>query len=293
MIQSQNKFNHSTKVIGVIGHPIKHSYSPLMHNIAFEIAGLNYIYLPFDVPAISLKDAMKGMIALGIKGFNVTIPLKEKIIPLLKDVSEEANIIGAVNTVVNDDGILRGYNTDVHGIVESLNPFKDDLAGAKVSVIGTGGAARSVIYSLIRTFKVGQINIINRTEQTAESLKEYFSVKMIHNDFKAHSLFPPDLVETFRNSKLIVNTTPMGMFPEVDDSATTIKESFMKGQIVFDVVYNPVKTKLLKLAENQGATIVTGLKMFVEQGAKSFELWTGEKMDKEKVYRAIESYLIS
>ncbi len=293
MIQSQNKFNHNTKIVGVIGHPIKQSYSPLMHNIAFEIAGLNYIYLPFDVPVNSLKDAMKGMIALGIKGFNVTIPLKEKILPLLKDVSEEANIIGAVNTVVNDDGILRGYNTDVHGVVESLNPFKDDLGGAKVSVIGTGGAARSVIYALIRTFKVGQINIINRTEQTAESLKEYFSVKMIHDDFKAHALFPPDLVETFRNSKLIINTTPMGMFPDVDDSATTIQESFMKGQIVFDVVYNPVKTKLLKLAESQGATIITGLKMFVEQGAKSFELLCGEKMPVEKVYRALESYLVS
>ncbi|MHB9039042.1 MAG: shikimate dehydrogenase [Melioribacteraceae bacterium] len=293
MIQSQNKFNHNTKIIGVIGHPIKQSYSPLMHNIAFEIAGLNFIYLPFDVPSNSLKDAMKGMIALGIKGFNVTLPLKEKILPLLKDVSEEANIIGAVNTVVNDDGILRGYNTDVAGIVESLNPFKDEIAGAKISVIGTGGAARSVVYALIRTFKVGQINIINRTEQTAESLKEYFSVKMIHNDFKAHALVPPDLVETFRNSKLIINTTPMGMFPDIDDSATTIKDSFMKGQIVFDVVYNPVKTKLLRLAESQGATIITGLKMFVEQGAKAFELWTGEQMEKEKVYRAIESYLIS
>jgi shikimate dehydrogenase len=293
MIQSQNKFNHNTKIVGVIGHPIKHSFSPLMHNIAFEISGLNFIYLPFDVPSNSLKDAMKGMVSLGIKGFNVTLPLKEKILPLLKDVSEEANIIGAVNTVVNDDGILRGYNTDVAGIVESLNPYKDEIAGAKISVIGTGGAARSVIYSLIRTFKVGQINIINRTEQTAESLKEYFSVKMIHSEFKAHSLVPPDLIDIFRSSKLIINTTPMGMYPEIDDSATTIKESFMKGQIVFDVVYNPVKTKLLRLAESQGATIITGLKMFVEQGARSYELWTGEEMEKEKVYRAIESYLVS
>jgi shikimate dehydrogenase len=293
MIHSQNKFTHNTKIIGIIGHPIKQSLSPLMHNISFDISGMNYIYLPFDVPANYLKDAMKGMVALGIKGFNVTLPLKEKILPFLKDVSEEASIIGAVNTVVNEDGILRGYNTDVFGVVESLNPFKDELAGARVSVIGTGGAARSVIYALIRTFKVGQINIINRTEQKAESLKEYFSAKMIHNDFKAYSLFPSDLVDTFRDSKLIINTTPMGMFPDIDDSATTIKESFMTGQIVFDVVYNPVKTKLLKLAESQGATIVTGLKMFVEQGAKAFELWTGEPMDREKVYRTIESYLTS
>ncbi len=292
-MQSQNKFNHNTKIVGVIGHPIKHSYSPLMHNIAFELSNLNYIFLPFDVPASSLKDVLKGMIALGIKGFNVTLPLKEKVLPLLKDVSEEVNIIGAANIILNDDGILRGYNTDVHGIVESLNPYKDELAGANISIIGAGGAARSVIYSLIRYFKVGHINIINRTEQTAESLKEYFSTKMLFGEFKAFQLVPPDLIETFRDSKLIINTTSMGMFPDIDDSATTIKESFMKGQIVFDVVYNPVKTKLLKLAESQGATIITGLKMFVEQGAKSYELWTGEEMQKEKVYRAIESYLVS
>ncbi|MEK6552162.1 MAG: shikimate dehydrogenase [Bacteroidota bacterium] len=292
-MQSQNKFNHNTKIIGIIGHPVKHSYSPLMQNIAFELTGQNYIYLPFDVPANSLKDALKGIVALGIKGFNVTLPLKEKILPLLKDASEEANIVGAVNTVTNEDGILRGYNTDVLGVVESLNPFKDEIAGAKVSVIGAGGAARSVIYALIRNFKVGHINIINRTEQTAESLKEYFSVKMLFNDFKTFPLFPPDLVETFRESKLIINTTSMGMYPGVDDSATTIKESFMKGQIVFDIVYNPVKTKLLKLAEAEGATIITGLKMLVEQGAKSYELWCGEKMPVEKVYRALESYLVS
>ena len=292
-MQSQNKFNHNTKIVGILGHPIKHSYSPLMQNIAFELTGQNYIYLPFDVPANSLKDALKGIVALGIKGFNVTLPLKEKILPLLKDVTEEANIVGAVNTVTNEDGILRGYNTDVLGVVESLNPFKDEIAGAKVSVIGAGGASRSVIYALIRNFKVGHINIINRTEQTAESLKEYFSAKLFFNDFKAFSLIPPDLVETFRDSKLIINTTSMGMYPEIDDSATTIKESFMKGQIVFDIVYNPVKTKLLKLAESQGSTIITGLKMLVEQGAKSYELWCGEKMPVEKVYRALESYLVS
>jgi shikimate dehydrogenase len=292
-MQSLNKFNHSTKIVGVIGHPIKHSFSPLMHNIAFELAGLNYIYLPFDVPSSSLKDVLKGMVALGIKGFNVTLPLKEKVLPILKDVSEEVNIIGAANTIINDDGTLRGYNTDVHGIVESLNPYKDELIGATVSVIGAGGSARSVIYSLIRHLKVAHINIINRTEQTAESLKEYFAAKMLFNEFKALPLVPPDLVETFRDSKLIINTTSMGMYPDVDDSATTIPESFMKGQIVFDVVYNPVKTKLLTMAESQGASIITGLKMFVEQGAKSYEMWTGQEMQKEKVYRAIESYLVS
>jgi len=292
-MQLQNKFNHNTKIIGVIGHPIKHSYSPLMHNIAFELSGLNFIYLPFDVPAASLKDALKGMLALGIKGFNVTLPLKEKIMPILKDVSDEASIIGAVNTVVNEDGVLRGYNTDVNGITESLATFKDELLGAEVTVIGSGGAARSAIYALIRNFKVGHINIVNRTEQTAESLKEYFSAKMLFSNFKAFPLFPPDLVSVFQSSKLIVNTTSMGMNPNVDDAATTIKESFVKDQIVFDVIYTPVQTKLLKLAQSQGARIVTGLQMFVEQGARSYELWTGEKMPVEKVLKTLQSYLVS
>ena len=292
-MQLQNKFNHNTKIIGVIGHPIKHSYSPLIHNIAFELAGNNYIYLPFDVPASTLKDALKGMLALGIKGFNVTLPLKEKILPLLKEVSEEASIIGAVNTVVNEDGILHGYNTDVNGINESLSPYKEELQGAEVTVIGAGGAARSVIYSLIRNFKAGHINIVNRTEQTAESLKEYFSAKMLFTNFKAFNLFPPDLVSLFQSSKLIVNTTSMGMFPNVDDAATTIKESFVKDQIVFDVIYTPVQTKLLKLAQSQGARTVNGLQMFVEQGARSYELWTGEKMPVDKVKKTLESYLIS
>jgi shikimate dehydrogenase len=292
-MQLQNKFNHNTKLVGVIGHPIKHSFSPLMHNIAFEFSDLNFIYLQFDIPANMLKDALKGMVALGIKGFNVTLPLKEKILPMLKEISDEASIIGAVNTVVNEDGILHGYNTDVNGITESLNPYKDELAGATVTVIGAGGASRSAIYALIRNFKVGHINIVNRTEQTAESLKEYFAAKMLYTNFKAYHLFPPELVDVFQSSKLIVNTTTMGMTPDIDDAATTIKESFVKDQIVFDVVYTPVNTKLLTLAKSQGARIVTGLQMFVEQGARSYELWTGEKMPVEKVMKTLKSYLVS
>lgn len=292
-MQSLNKFNHNTKIIGVIGHPIKHSFSPLIHNIAFELLDQNYIYLPFDVPTNGLKDALKGMLALGIKGFNVTLPHKEKIFSFVKEISDEAAIVGAINTVVNEDGILHGYNTDVTGIVESLNPYKDELAGATVTVIGSGGAARAIIFALIRIFKVGHINIVNRTEQKAESLKEYFASKMLYNEFKTFGLVPPDLVEVFRSSKLIVNATSMGMAPEIDDSATTIKESFNSDQIVFDVIYTPIKTRLLKIAHDQGARTINGLPMFIEQAAKSFELWTGEKMPTDKVKKTLISYLNS
>jgi shikimate dehydrogenase len=290
-MNSLNKFNHNTKIIGVIGHPIKHSFSPLMHNLAFDLMKLEYSYLPFDVPISSLKDALKGIVALGIKGVNVTLPLKEKIIDYLSDVSEEANVIGAVNTVVNENGVLRGYNTDVSGVFETLNPFKEEITGSSVTLIGAGGAARSVIYTLIRHFKPKEINIINRTEQKAESLKNYFSSKMLFDNIKTFSLIPPDLVDVFKNSNLIVNASSIGMSPEVDDSPTTIEECFQKGQIVFDVVYNPLKTKFLQIAENKGVRVVNGLRMFVEQGAKSFEMWTGEEFPKERIFKTLSSYL--
>jgi len=288
-----NKFNLDTKIIGLIGHPIKHTYSPLIHNMAFDLLGLNYIYLPFDIPLSNLKSAVKGMVALGIKGFNVTIPHKENIIPFLKNVSDEANIVGAVNTVVNENGFLSGYNTDVNGIIESLIPFKDEITGNEVSLIGAGGAARSVIYALIRHFKPNRINIINRTEQKAESLKEYFSSKMLYKNFKSYELFPPDLVSVLRDSKLIVNSTAIGMSPEIDDTPINLPQSFMKGQIVFDIVYNPVKTKFLQIAQSEGATTIDGLKMFVHQGAKAFELWTGKEMPVEKIFNGLKMYLES
>ncbi len=290
-MQSINKFNHSTNVVGVIGHPIKHSYSPLMHNISFEMLNLNYIYLPFDVTLTNLKTALKGMVALGIKGVNVTLPLKEKIGQYLNEVSDEASVVGSVNTIVNEGGELHGYNTDVHGILETLLPFKDEIDDNTVTVIGSGGASRSVLYTLIKEFKPEKINLINRTKDKAESLKDYFSTKMLYESIYAYELLPPDLVDLFSKSKMIINSTSIGMFPDVDDSPTEIAESFHKDQVVFDLVYNPQKTKLLKLAEEQGAIAVNGLKMFVEQGAKAFELWTDEEMPKDKVYKTIQSYM--
>lgn len=292
-MQFLNKFNHITKVVGVIGHPIKHSYSPLMHNISFDLLKLNYIYLPFDVTVSNLKTALKGMIALDFAGFNVTLPLKEKVGQYLHEISDEASIVGSVNTIVNESGKLYGYNTDVHGIIETIKPYKQSVNGKEVVVIGSGGAARSVLYALIKNFKPKKIHIVNRTPDKAESLKDYFQTKMSFDNLKSHELVPPDLVDLFRHAKMIINTTSIGMYPEVDDSPTTIEDSFHKDQIVFDVVYNPLKTKLLGLAGKMGAKTLSGLTMFVEQGAKSFELWTNEEMPKEKIFLTLKSYLES
>ncbi len=287
----KNSFHSNTKLIGLIGHPIKHTFSPYIHNVTVELKNLDYIYLPFDVPTSNLRNALKGMVALGIKGLNVTIPHKENILQFMHNVSEEASIIGSINTVVNDLGKLSGYNTDVNGILETLLSYKDEITGNELSVVGSGGSARAVIYTLIRHFKPSKINIINRTEQRADTLKNYFTDKMKFDSFKTYELFPPDLVDVFRNSKLIVNATSVGMFPETDDSITTLSNSFGKGQIVFDLVYNPPKTKLLQLAEAEGAVTLDGLKMLVYQAAKSFELWTGEEMPINELYKSLLLYI--
>ena len=287
----KNSYHLNTKLTGLIGHPIKHTYSPFIHNITYELKKLDYIYLPFDIPAAALKTALKGMVALGLKGFNVTIPHKENILQLLNNVSDEASIIGAVNTVVNDLGKLTGYNTDVNGIYETLLPYKDEILNNEISVVGAGGAARAVIYTLVRFFKPSKIFLVNRTEQRAEALKNYFYDKMKYDSFKTKELFPPDLVDIFRNSKLIVNATSIGMFPEIDDTITSLSNSFGKDQIVFDLVYNPPKTQLLKIASSQGAIVLDGLKMLVNQAAKSFELWTGEEMPVDKVQKSLQLYL--
>jgi shikimate dehydrogenase len=284
----KNTLHMNTTLVGLIGHPIKQTYSPFIHNVAFEIKKLDYLYLPFDVPAVNLSNALKGMVALGIKGLNVTIPHKVNIMQLLTNISEEAVTVGAVNTIVNDLGKLSGYNTDVFGAQKTLESYKSTITGEEFSVIGAGGSARAIIYTLIRFFKPSKINLINRTEQKAESLKNYFSDKMKFDAIKCYELFPPNLVEVLQNSKLIVNATPVGMFPESDDSITSLEKSFNKNQIVFDLVYNPTKTKLISLASKQGAQIINGISMLVNQASKSFELWTGETMPVPEISRSLE-----
>ncbi len=283
----KDAFHLNTKILGLLGHPIKQTFSPYIHNVAVEMKNLDYIYLPFDVPAANLRNALKGMIALNIKGFSVTIPHKENIIQYLNNVSEEASIIGSVNTIVNDLGKLNGYNTDVDGILATLSPYKKEINGKDVSVVGAGGGARAAIYALIRHFKPKKIFIINRTEQRAEALKNYFSAKMKYTAIKTRELFPPDLVKVFSNSKLIINSTSVGMYPDSDDVITSLSESFVKDQLVFDMVYNPPETRLMQLAASRGAIVLDGLKMLVHQAVKSFELWTGENVPADELQRSL------
>jgi shikimate dehydrogenase len=286
----QNSFYANTELIGLIGFPIKQSYSPFIHNVAAELTGTKIIYMPFEVHSSNLKNAVRGMVALGIKGFNVTVPHKVKVVDYLNKLSEEAAVIGSVNTVVNELGKLIGYNTDVHGILESLLPYKAQVGGNEVCVIGAGGSARAVIYTLIRNFNPKKIYIVNRTEQHAETLKQHFKSKMRYYGIVTNELHQPDLIGVLNNCSLIVNCTSVGMYPAYDDSVISTTDVFVKDQIVFDLVYNPIKTKFLKLAESKEAITVNGLNMLVQQAAKSFNLWTGNEFPVEKVYKSLLLY---
>ncbi|HOM65750.1 MAG TPA: shikimate dehydrogenase [Ignavibacteriales bacterium] len=278
-----------TKLLAVIGYPISHSLSPLIHNKAINLINENAIYLMFDIHPSNLEKSLKSFLTLGFTGINVTIPHKEAIIPHLNHVSEEAAIIGAVNTVTIQDGKLFGYNTDVYGIIKSLDNYKEEIKDQEVTVVGAGGASRCVIYTLIRYFNTKKINIINRNDAKAEFLKDYFVKKMNFHNIESFPLAPPDIVELLSNSKLIINTTPIGMYPNVDDSFTAIEESFNENQIVFDVIYNPFETKLLKIAASKGARTVGGMDMFIEQAAKSYELWLNKEFPRD----IIKEFLIA
>lgn len=287
----RNKLAVDRKLICLIGRPVKQSFSPLMHNLAFDLQNQNYAYLAFEVNPEELQSAVKGLAALGVRGFNITIPHKENVFPFLDSVSKEAEMIGAVNTVVIDNGKLIGYNTDVYGVITSLQPFKDKLKNSEACLLGAGGASRSAIYALITQMKPSKINLINRDKKRAELLAEYFSLKTGYNNFSVYALDPGANVPIIKNSKLLINTTPLGMYPNINETPMNLSGAFAPGQIVFDMVYNPIRTKFLKTAELADAQTINGLNMFVNQGAKAYELWTGTQMPVDKVFNALKIYL--
>lgn len=287
----KNSFYANTELIGLLGFPIKQSYSPFIHNVAAELTGTKVLYLPFEVHSSNLKDAVKGMVALGIRGFNVTVPHKVKVLDYLNKSSEEVTVIGAANTIVNDLGKLTGYNTDVHGINVSLTPYKSEINGNDVTIFGSGGSARAVIYTLLRYYKPKKIFLINRTEDHSESLKQHFKNKMRFDAISTKALNDPNSIDLLNSCSLIVNATPVGMYPNDGDSIISLPQVFVKDQVVFDLVYNPVKTKFLQLAEANGAKIIGGLTMLVEQAGKSFTLWTNKEFPTEKVQKALLLYL--
>jgi shikimate dehydrogenase len=263
-----------------------------MHNTAFEMLKLDYVYLAFDVAPQYLTEALQGIVALGITGVNVTVPHKEAVIPHLDDLSSEARAIGAVNTIVNEGGKLSGHNTDLYGFVEMMKPLQKAIEGEEMSVIGAGGAARAVVYGLTTHFRPKAIHLLNRSLDRANSLRDFFAGSFGFRQIDVVDLYMPSAETVLTQSKLIVNTTPLGMAPKIDDCPIREQSALTKGQILVDLVYNPPETKLMRLAKSNGATTASGLEMLLHQGARSFELWTNKKMPVDAVRQTLSAHLI-
>jgi len=264
-----------TKLCGLIGDPVEHTMSPAMHNAAFARMGLDFVYVPFRVKPEDLTQAVAGMKAFNIRGLNVTIPHKVAIIPLLDELDPLAERIGAVNTVVNDGGVLQGFNTDAIGFLEALMQRGVEPKGKKVVVLGAGGAGRAASFVLAE--RGAQLLILNRRQELgwAEELAEQLT-QAFGKEVRAMELTDGNLAQALEGAYILVNATSVGMTPNTDETpsgADMLKPSL----VVFDVVYNPVKTKLMRQAEQIGAQTISGLEMLVWQGALAFELWTGAK----------------
>lgn len=255
---------------GVIGCPISHSMSPDIHNHAFHVLKIDSHYHAFHIEKEQLSDAVNSLKLLGVKGYNVTIPHKVAIIPYLDELDETARIAGAVNTVVNDDGKLIGYNTDGNGYMQSLlGLLERPINEYNMLIIGAGGAAKGIYYTLAYNGCIN-LDIANRTITNAEDL---INNCPFENNSMAITLEEAEL--KLEKYDIIIQTTAVGLHPNIDEKPLSLKNA-KKSAIVSDIVYNPIKTALLKEAEQSQLTIHNGVGMFVHQAAIAFSLWTGQ-----------------
>jgi len=262
-----------TRCCGVIGDPIEHTMSPAMHNAAFTKLDLDYVYLPFRVKREELGKAIEGMRALNIRGLNVTIPHKVAVIQSLDELDSLAEKIGSVNTIVNDNGVLRGYNTDATGFLQALLERRIELEGKNAVILGAGGASRAI--SFILAEQAANLVILNRTLGKAKEQAGMIS-KISQREARALELNRENLVEVLEKADILINTTSVGMTPNIDE--TPVPFNLLKPDLtVFDIVYNPIKTRLQREAEAAGAETIGGLDMLLWQGALAFEKWTGVK----------------
>ena len=241
----------------------------------------------YDIGPEGLSKAAQDLKTLGFLGYNVTIPHKQAIIPYLDSVDENAKVIGAVNTVVISNSKATGYNTDVLGIVLALEPFKGRFAGKPALVLGTGGAARAAVFSLHSLLDIHDITIAARSKEKASSIAGDFRIE----NAKIVNFSHEEINASVSHCSLVVNTTPIGMHPLVDASPLSDDAPLKSGHVVFDLIYSPLETKLLRHANAAGATVVGGLEVLIQQGAAAFEIWTGKKMPVDVVRKVLEEKL--
>jgi shikimate dehydrogenase len=276
------KVTGKTKICGVIGDPVEHTISPAMQNAAFEAMGLDYFYLPFRVESKELENAVQGARAMQMRGLNVTIPHKVAVLAFLDELDNIAENLGAVNTIVNNEGCLKGYNTDASGFYQALIGAGVNPSGKNITILGAGGAARAV--SFVLADRGASMTILNRDEGRAEKLADSL-MRLFRREVVVGGLQKKNLIKTLDTTEILINTTSVGMLPQSGASPIPVG-LIKKGQVVFDIIYNPGKTALLTEAEEAGAKTIGGIEMLVQQGAAAFELWTGRKAPVEVMRRA-------
>ncbi len=263
------KISGHTRVVAIFGDPVEHTLSPAMHNAAFGALGMDCVYAPFHVRSNGLKGAVSGLRAMGFAGANITVPHKEHVIEFLDEVDEEARLLGAVNTIVNKGGILTGYNTDGRGFVKSLkDDARFDPKGKKVFILGAGGAARGIAFALVNA-GAGPVFLYDVDGPKRDKLVLDLNTALKKDAARAEPL-DPDFISS---CALVINATPLGM--REGDPAPFPADSFKKGQMFCDIIYNPPKTAAMAAAEGAGARVLNGLGMLLHQGVIAFEHWFG------------------
>jgi len=272
-----------TRLLGVIGHPVGHTLSPRMHNAAFAASGLDYVYLPMDVRPEELPAAVSGLRALGFRGFNVTMPHKEAILPLLDELDETARAAGAVNTVTIEERGMRGSNTDGSGFVEACASSGLTFAGARVLLVGAGGAAAAIAAAVLGE-GVGEVRILNRSLWRAERLRDALRSAYPEAGISVHDATDPE--GAARGADVVVNATYLGM--RNDDPLPIPADSLGRNTVVCDAVYRPGgETRFIGLASERGLCVIPGGRMLLFQGVQAQRIWTGKEPDVRAMSEAL------
>lgn len=276
------KINGKTRLICIIGNPVDHSQSPYMHNLSFEKLKLDYSYMGFNIEKGFVKEAVEAMRVLNVRGFNITMPYKEEVMNYLDEVKEDARLIGSVNTVVNENGKLIGHNTDGKGFIKALEEENIKYKDEKIVILGAGGAARAIAIELALKGP-REILIVNRTLKAAEKIRDTINKNIEEARSRSMVLDEELLKEELKDASILVNTTSIGMDETIDKSVIKNIDLFYPELLVLDLIYDPLKTKFLSMAEEKGCKIMNGLDMLIYQGAIGFKLWTGLDMPKEVI----------
>lgn len=280
----------TTKLLGVIGDPIEHSFSPLMHNAAIAELGADYVYLAFPISAVDLPAALDGFRAIDLRGFSITIPHKQAIIPHLEAIAPEAEMVGAVNTVWRTETGWQGTNTDVYGFIAPLKNLDKDWTKIVPVILGNGGAARAVV---VGCYQLGcrDIHVVGRNAEKLAQFADSWQGTPIENRIQAHLW--DELTDLVPATPFLINSTPVGMYPHIDNSPVVpeIMATLSAESLVYDLIYTPSPTQFLQLAQTQGAQIFDGLEMLVQQGAIALEKWLGQPVPVPTMRQALVNHL--